>query len=76
MEELKCPNCGVKLDYVDKIFKNLVYDRYIIDADKKTLTLDYGDIIESDLLYYQCRECETTLPKKLVKILEEEFEED
>lgn len=76
MQGLKCPNCGIELIYIDKIFKNLVYDRYIVDTDKKTLTIDYGDIIESDLLYYQCRECETILPGEFVKMLEEEFEED
>ena len=69
--EIKCPKCGYNLKYIDIIYKETVYDRFEVDLNNKTLTIDFGDKITSDILRYECRECETELPEEIVNILQD-----
>lgn len=75
MEELKCPNCGRDLKEIDIIYKQITYDRFIVDFENKILTVDYGDVMNSDVLRYECRECGYILPESIVSIIED-FERD
>lgn len=75
IEELKCPSCGRDLKKIDIIYKQTVYDRFKVDIENKILTVDYGDVTDSDILRYECTNCGYILPERIVNIVEY-FERD
>lgn len=75
LKDFKCPKCGAKLKSVDIVFMQETYDRFLVDIKNRVLTVDYGDVIDSDVLRYVCGQCSTTLPDYIVDILED-FDHD
>lgn len=71
LKDFKCPSCGAGLSHVDIIYSQEVYDRFFVDIENNLLTVDFGDTINSEILRYECRECNSTLPDYIVDILEE-----
>lgn len=75
LKDFKCQDCGRNLEKIDIIYKQETYDRFITDFENETLTVDFGDIIESEVLRYECGECGAILSENIVNIIEE-FEQD